>query len=211
MRTKRVVIVCCITFFVGMIGGGAYAYTTNSDDSQGLALKLEQAQENWEVEQFINEQEKLRPDGMGESKIATGSKYTGITYNGGKSNQSQNTDNYQNVTPANVGGDNTPKEEKTGLLGKLFGEKENDVQGEQPSSTGSDGADQTKQGRVSIHEGSLNVRAQSNTSSEIIGQVYKDNLVQILGSEGSWYRIVTADGTEGYVSAAYVEIIDAAE
>ena len=97
------------------------------------------------------------------------------------------------------------------MLGKLFGEKENDVQGEQPSSTGSDGADQTKQGRVSIHEGSLNVRAQSNTSSEIIGQVYKDNLVQILGSEGSWYRIVTADGTEGYVSAAYVEIIDAAE
>lgn len=208
MRTKRVVIVCCLTFFVGMLGGGAYAYTTNSNDSQGIGVKLEQAQENWEVEQFINEQEKLRPDGMSESKIETGSKYTGITYNGGSASQNQNEDAYQNVTPASAGDGNAPKEEKTGLLGKLLGAKEKDSQDEQQQTTD---ADQTKQGRVSIHEGSLNVRAQNNTNSEILGQVYKNDLVQILDSEGSWYRIVTADGTEGYVSATYVEIVDAGE
>lgn len=72
MRTKRVAVVSLIAFCLGGVGGGAYAYVTHPINHGGgetsLTLNLEQAHENWEVEQFINEQEKLRPDGMEASK-----------------------------------------------------------------------------------------------------------------------------------------------
>ena len=80
---KKIISICLLTFVIGCIGGGALAYANHQKgmESQTLLASIAQTQDNWEVEQFIREQEEERPDGMEESQIATGSRYTGITYN----------------------------------------------------------------------------------------------------------------------------------
>ena len=116
---------------------------------------------------------------MEESQIATGSRYTGITYN--------------NVSVA------TEKKEEAAQNKK--GTVENNS-----SDTVSD--DKKKMGRVSIQNGSLNIRSENSIGDNVIGQAYKDELLEIVQQDGQWYRIVTANGVQGYVSATYVEIIN---
>ena len=215
MRIKRVAVVSLITFIIGGVGGSAYAYVTHpsqrGDGQLALSLNLEQAHENWEVEQFISEQEELRPDGLSESKIAAGSKYTGVTYKDGKMimpqqvNDVTTADVKQQVDSEQENASDAQEEKKEGFLSKLFSKKETAQNGD------NDAAQQTQTGRVDIQSGSLNVRAQSNTSSEVIGKVYKDDIVQILGQSGAWYQVTTQDGVQGYVSAAYVEVLNETE
>ncbi len=218
MRIKRVAVVSLITFIIGGVGGSAYAYVTHpsqrGDGQLALSLNLEQAHENWEVEQFISEQEELRPDGLSESKIAAGSKYTGVTYKDGKMimpqqvNDVTTADVKQQVDSEQENASDAQEEKKEGFLSKLFSKKETS---ESAQNGDNDAAQQTQTGRVDIQSGSLNVRAQSNTSSEVIGKVYKDDIVQILGQSGAWYQVTTQDGVQGYVSAAYVEVLNETE
>ena len=201
MRIKRVAVVSLITFIIGGVGGSAYAYVTHpsqrGDGQLALSLNLEQAHENWEVEQFISEQEELRPDGLSESKIAAGSKYTGVTYKDGKMimpqqvNDVTTADVKQQVDSEQENASDAQEEKKEGFLSKLFSKKETS---ESAQNGDNDAAQQTQTGRVDIQSGSLNVRAQSNTSSEVIGKVYKDDIVQILGQSGAWYQVTTQDG-----------------
>ena len=217
MRIKRVAVVSLITFIIGGVGGSAYAYVTHpsqrGDGQLALSLNLEQAHENWEVEQFISEQEELRPDGLSESKIAAGSKYTGVTYKDGKMvmpqqvNDVTTADVKQQIDSEQENAD-AQEEKKEGFLSKLFGKKE---ASESAQNGDNDAAQQTQTGRVAIQSGSLNVRAQGNTSSEVIGKVYKDDIVQIMGQSGAWYQVTTQDGVQGYVSAAYVEVLNETE
>lgn len=215
MRIKRIVAASLITFLLGGVCGSAYAYVAHSSrggsGQLALPLNLEQAHENWEVEQFISEQEDLRPDGLNEAKIAAGSKYTGVTYKNGKMVMPQKT---ADVVTADVKQQSAPEEEvseeetdktdkKESLLSKILGKKD---AAETEQKEAASGLQQT--GRIAIQSGSLNVRAQSNTSSEIIGQVYKDDQVQIIGQTGVWYQVITQDGLQGYVSATYVEVIE---
>lgn len=199
MKTKQIIIASLITFLIGGLGGSAYAYATHNN--RDLPHSLAQAQENREVEQFITEQENMRPDGMSESKIATGSRYTGITYN----NVSPAT---TNEAPTSTDAPAVP-EEKESFWDKLFGKKDkrpsNDDQQSDPDAQQDQQA--TATGRIAIQDGSLNVRSQSSLEGTVVGQVYKDDTVEILGQEGAWYHIVTASGLQGYVSATYVEII----
>lgn len=85
MRVKRVALVSIVTFLLGGLCGSAYAYVSysfsNTNEDISLSGNLEQVQENIAVEQFVKAQEEQRPNGLEESKIETGSKYTGITYN----------------------------------------------------------------------------------------------------------------------------------
>ena len=218
MRIKRVAVVSLITFIIGGVGGSAYAYVPHpsqrGDGELALSLNLEQAHENWEVEQFISEQEELRPDGLSESKIAAGSKYTGVTYKDGKMimpqqvNDVTTADVKQQVDSEQENASDAQEEKKEGFLSKLFSKKETS---ESAQNGDNDAAQQTQTGRVDIQSGSLNVRAQSNTSSEVIGKVYKDDIVQILGQSGAWYQVTTQDGVQGYVSAAYVEVLNETE
>ena len=182
MNVKRVAVVSLITFFIGAVGGGVFAFLNHpingGSGSASLAEDLKQAHANREVQQFINEQEKLHPDGLGESSIETGSKYTGITYNGENNS----------VVIA------TPQKE----------------QGDMPMETTPQNPavqDSVSKGRVAIQEGSLNVRGQASTDGAILGQVYKGDTVEILGQNGAWYQIVTSSGIKGYVSATYIEVI----
>lgn len=208
MRIKRVALVSLITFLVGGIGGAAYAYVSHpafrsEEGDFSLAINLEQIQENHEVEQFITQQEQLRPDGLEESKIETGSKYTGITYNHVSPATVKKRDNETDPAPATAeAAPPTTDGEKKGVLDWLFGQK--DASGDQQ-----DVITQTaQQGRISIQEGSLNVRAKGDMSGSIIGQVYKDDVVEVLQQEDTWYRIKTADGLEGYVSASYITLLE---
>ena len=80
---KKFTIICLLTFLLGCAGGGVLAYANHQKglESQSLIASISQTQSDWEVEQFIREQEEQRPEGLEESQIATGSRYTGITYN----------------------------------------------------------------------------------------------------------------------------------
>ncbi len=51
---------------------------------------------------------------------------------------------------------------------------------------------------------SLNVRSSTNTSAEVLTKVSNGTELEILASDGSWYKIKLSDGTEGFVSAEYV-------
>lgn len=201
MNVKRVAVVCLITFLIGAAGGGVFAYANHpvngGSGSASLTEDLKQAQANREVQQFISKQEKLRPDGMEESRIETGSKYTGITYNG-------ENNSVVIATPQKEQGDlpveNTDGQEaSSGLLGNLTGGQEESQNNSSPA---------TSTGRVAIQEGSLNVRSQASTDGAVIDQVYKGETVQILGQNGVWYQVVTSDGVQGYVSATYIEVIN---
>ena len=202
MNVKRVAVVCLITFLIGAAGGGVFAYASHpangGSGSTSLTEDLKQAQANREVQQFISKQEKLRPDGMEESRIETGSKYTGITYNG-------ENNSVVIATPQKEQGDmpveTEPNQEESsnGLLGNLTSGKEESQENSSPT---------TSTGRVAIQEGSLNVRSQASTDGAVIGQVYKGDTVQILGQNGAWYQVTTSNGVQGYVSATYIEVIN---
>lgn len=208
MRIKRVALVSLITFLVGGVGGAAYAYVSHpafhsEEGDFSLAINLEQIQENHEVEQFITQQEQLRPDGLEESKIETGSKYTGITYNHvSPATVKKNDDETDPALAAAEADPPTVDGEKKSVLDWLFGQKDSD--GDQQNVT----TQTTQQGRISIQKGSLNVRAQGNMNGGVIGQVYKDDVVEVLQQEGTWYRIKTVDGLEGYVSASYITLLE---
>ena len=175
---KKIISICLLTFAIGCIGGGALAYANHQKgmESQTLLASIAQTQDNWEVEQFIREQEEERPDGMEESQIATGSRYTGITYN--------------NVSVASAADTNVEREMKpeTQLSDVQFNEK--------------------KVGRVVIQSGSLNIRSVGSIDGTVIGQAYKDELLEIIHQDGAWYQVITTDGVQGYVSSTYVEIIN---
>ena len=175
---KKIISICLLTFAIGCIGGGALAYANHQKgmESQTLLASIAQTQDNWEVEQFIREQEEQRPDGMEESQVATGSRYTGITYN--------------NVSAASASDTNAEREVKSEM-------PPSDVQ-----------LNEKLFGRVAIQSGSLNIRSVGSIDGNVIGQAYKDELLEIVRQDGKWYQVVTADGVQGYVSSTYVEIIN---
>ena len=107
------------------------------------------------------------------------------------------------------------QDEKSGLLGGLFQATDKDADGvnqntsaveqEQMSAVASHAEKMT--GRVAIQSGSLNIRAIGSLDGDVIGQAYKDELVEIIAQDGRWYQIVTANGLEGYVSSTYIEVV----
>ena len=205
---KKLTIICFLTFLIGCAGGGTLAYANHQKglEAQSLLASISQTQNDWEVEQFIREQEEQRPDGLEESQIATGSRYTGITYNNVSVASA-------NDTSKIVNHDN--QDEKSGLLGGLFQATDKDADGvnqntsaveqEQMSAVASHAEKMT--GRVAIQSGSLNIRAIGSIDGDVIGQAYKDELVEIIAQDGRWYQIVTANGLEGYVSSTYIEVV----
>lgn len=203
MNIKRIAVVSLATFLIGGVCGGAFAYVNHpangGSGSASLAEDLKQAHANREVEQFINEQEKLHPEGLENSKIETGSKYTGITYNG-------ENNSVVIATPQKEQGDMPvetvqPSDESTEMQGSLTDENNS---AEEPQNND---AQATSTGRVAIQSGSLNVRDKASTDGAIIGEVYKGDTVQIIGQNGVWYQVITAGGVQGYVSATYIEVI----
>lgn len=204
MDIKRAAVISLITFLIGGVLGGAYAFATH-DDQKSLAMNIEQAHDDWEVEQFINEQEKQRPNGLEESRIETGSKYTGITYNAPAKTEEpeQPAEPVEQQAIQNA----EPQEKKSGIGAKLagiFSKKQKDVPQQEIAEP-----EQSSIGRINIQSGSLNVRAQGSSDGAVIGQVYRDDTVTILSQDGAWYHITTANGLDGYVSAAYVDVLSA--
>ena len=183
---KKIIVISLLAFVIGCVGGGALAYANHHKGlaDQSLLASISQTQDNWEVEQFIREQEEQRPDGMEESQIATGSRYTGITYN--------------NVTVATATNSTTESVSKT----ESQKNDSNDSKVTKTSQT------EKKVGRVAIQSGSLNIRAAASIDGNVIGQAYKDELIEIVDQKGVWYQIITDNGVQGFVSSTYVEIVD---
>ncbi len=182
---KKLTVICLLAFIIGCAGGGALAYANHQNglEAQSLLASISKTQNDWEVEQFIREQEGQRPEGLEESQIATGSRYTGITYN--------------NVSVATA--NQVASSEQT---------ISDDRKTDQPVVASSSGK---TVGRVNIQGGSLNIREVGSIDGKVIGQAYKDELVEIISQDGVWYQIVTTYGQNGYgyVSSTYVEIVEA--
>lgn len=219
---KKLIIICLLTFFIGCAGGGALAYANHQKglEAQSLLASISQTQDNWEVEQFIREQEEQRPDGLEESQIATGSRYTGITYNNVSVATVNNTavNDTANNSESSSALETAASKEKSGLLSGLFGNKNeqsdetsNGNNGNNTATTdnAAEQASYTEKtvGRVAIQSGSLNIRSQGSIDGDVIGQAYKDEIIEIVSQDGAWYQIITANGLQGYVSSTYVELV----
>ena len=57
---------------------------------------------------------------------------------------------------------------------------------------------------VHVTGSKLNVRSQPTTSSSTVARVKKGEKLTVLGRDGDWVQVKTADGTAGWVSAKYV-------
>ena len=212
MRVKRVALVSIVTFLLGGLCGSAYAYVSysfsNTNEDISLSDNLEQVQENLAVEQFVKAQEEQRPNGLEESKIETGSKYTGITYNNVAT--ATVSDKTETDSAATDDGSETKKEE--GLLSSILNWGKNTETNKQDKTEDDKNSSKTSSagssGKIAIQKGSLNVRAQGSIEGDVIGQVYKGDIVQIVSQDDAWYQIITSDGTQGYVSATYVEVVN---
>ncbi len=212
MRVKRVALVSIVTFLLGGLCGSAYAYVSysfsNTNEDISLSDNLEQVQENIAVEQFVKAQEEQRPNGLEESKIETGSKYTGITYNNVAT--ATVSDKTETDPAATDDGSETKKEE--GLLSSILNWGKNTETNKQDKTEDDKNSSKTSSagssGKIAIQKGSLNVRAQGSIEGDVIGQVYKGDIVQIVSQDDAWYQIITSDGTQGYVSATYVEVVN---
>lgn len=53
----------------------------------------------------------------------------------------------------------------------------------------------------------LNIRSQPSTSSAVVGQYANGAVVDIIGTEGSWYKI-SFNGSAAYLSSDYVKLVD---
>ena len=181
---KKMIFFCLFTFVIGGVGGAALAYENHQNglEAQSLLASISQTQDNWEVEQFIREQEEQRPEGMEESQIATGSKYNGITYN--------------NVIVATVGDSN-----QVVVQQKAETDNNEDKDVIEQTVVGANANDNREKvmGRVAIQNGSLNIRSTNSIDDNVIGQAYKDEMLEIIQQDGVWYQIITADGVQGYV------------
>ncbi|NLG24420.1 MAG: SH3 domain-containing protein [Clostridiales bacterium] len=64
----------------------------------------------------------------------------------------------------------------------------------------------TKLGEVSTtYGGAVNVRKSASTSSAVLGTASDGELLNILGTSGSWYRVKTDGGLTGYIYGTYVK------
>ena len=205
MRIKTMVILSVLALLIGGAAGGGYAFI-----SQEKALPLpnkevanqeslsEDEKDELILDNFIAKQEEEHPDGLTESTIAVGSKYDGITYN--------------NVTPATNSGNGNTANKKQNTSTVDSGKKEENktetpVKNETSLWEGTSGGQQV--GVVDVNSSSaLNIRKKAGTDGEIIGKLYRDNEVLVVGKDDNWYKIVTADGLEGYVSADYLKIVN---
>lgn len=61
-----------------------------------------------------------------------------------------------------------------------------------------------QEGKVSVGSSRLNVRTGAGTNYRIIGKLHTGDLVQITGTQGSWYEI-NFKGSQGFVSKKYVK------
>ena len=50
----------------------------------------------------------------------------------------------------------------------------------------------------------LNIRSGPSTTYKVLSKTYTNNVVEILGESGSWYKIKTSGNIEGWVSSKYV-------
>ncbi len=66
---------------------------------------------------------------------------------------------------------------------------------------------QNQQGRVVTKETDLNVRKGPDKGYDVIGMVAKGSIVEIVGMEGDWYKIVFKNSF-GYVSKDYIELVN---
>lgn len=52
----------------------------------------------------------------------------------------------------------------------------------------------------------VNMRKGAGTDTAVIAQLKKGSIVNVLGASGSWYKVSTMDGKEGYVSKSYLKL-----
>ncbi|MGD1147324.1 MAG: SH3 domain-containing protein [Thermoanaerobaculaceae bacterium] len=57
---------------------------------------------------------------------------------------------------------------------------------------------------VRVTAGKLNVRSKPTTAGATLARVKKGERLRVIGRDGDWLQVKLADGTSGWVSAAYV-------
>ena len=65
------------------------------------------------------------------------------------------------------------------------------------------------QGVVQTQGGPLNVRSQPGTNFPIVAEIPNGEAVTILSEQNGWYRVVTSNGTYGWVARQFVRFLNA--
>ena len=65
----------------------------------------------------------------------------------------------------------------------------------------------TSAGRLKVTTETINIRNKPSEDGELIAQAEYDDVFEIIKKEGDWYKI-NFNGTEGYVSAEFVEEVE---
>jgi len=65
-------------------------------------------------------------------------------------------------------------------------------------------AEEQSSGTVQVNVSTLNIRADSSTSSEVVGHARRGERLTVVGDSGSWLRVRLNDGTTGWVAAQLV-------
>lgn len=58
----------------------------------------------------------------------------------------------------------------------------------------------------SVNTPNIRVRKEANTTSEILGNLYLKDSVEILGKKGEWYQIKIHTGHVGYMKAEFIDV-----
>lgn len=61
-------------------------------------------------------------------------------------------------------------------------------------------------GKGVVNVAVLNLRAQPNTSSAILGKLLKNETLTLVSKTGDWYKVTTSKGVTGYVMGTYVTV-----
>lgn len=64
----------------------------------------------------------------------------------------------------------------------------------------------TSIGKATVNVAVLRVRAQPNTTSNVVTKVVMNETLTLVSKIGDWYKVTTAKGTAGYVMGTYVTI-----
>lgn len=56
---------------------------------------------------------------------------------------------------------------------------------------------------VWVDTSSLTLRAEASVESEVLGTLYDEDRLRVIAVADKWFKVITVDGTEGYVYASY--------
>lgn len=192
MRMKTLIILALLFFIIGGVLGGGYAFFYHiGGDAKGPVVGVLppiKSPEDKIIDEFIEKQEQKQAanstDEAKESDDKKGNNDAETKDNSDDEKQNDSDDKAKDDKDSESKNNEKPEENKkpAGATGNI--------------------------GKPTVSDGTtLRVRTEPNTDSEVLVGIPNTEEVVINSSKNGWYNITTSNGTKGWVSSDYIEII----